>query len=52
MSDKHEHDDELMDWEDDPVVVMTDEEGNEYYYREEIVIPVGDKRFAVFSSVG
>ena len=47
MSDNHEHDDELMDWEDDPVVVMTDEEGNEYYYREEIVIPVGDKRFAV-----
>ena len=29
MSDKHDQDDELMDWEDDPVVVMTDEEGHE-----------------------
>ncbi len=47
MSDKHDQDDELMDWEDDPVVVMTDEEGHEYYYHEEIVIPVGEKRFAV-----
>ncbi len=32
---------------EEPVVVMTDEEGNEYYYIEEEVICVGDKRFAV-----
>lgn len=29
------------------VVVMTDEEGNEYYYREEVIIPVGEKRYAI-----
>lgn len=29
------------------VVVMTDEEGNEFYYREEMIIPVGDERFAL-----
>ena len=49
MSEKH--DDELLDWEEDPVVVMTDEEGNEYYYREELVIPVGEKRFAVLVAI-
>jgi len=32
---------------DEPVVVMTDEEGNEYYYREDMIVPVGDKRFAI-----
>mgnify|MGYP003584950016 CR=1 FL=1 len=32
---------------DESVVVMTDEEGNEYYYREDRIIPVGDKRFAI-----
>ncbi|TWH48918.1 DUF1292 domain-containing protein [Sporomusa sp. KB1] len=38
--------DELMEF-DEPVVVMTDEEGNEYYYREDMIVPVGDKRFAI-----
>lgn len=32
---------------DESVVVMTDEEGNEYYYREDMIIPVSDKRFAI-----
>lgn len=32
---------------EESVVVMTDEEGNEYYYREDMIIPVGDKRFAI-----
>ena len=39
--------DDIMDFDDEPVVVMTDEEGNEYYYREEMIIPVGEKRFAI-----
>ncbi len=39
-------DDELDEVEED-IVVMTDDEGNEYYYREDVIIPVGEKRFAV-----
>ena len=38
--------DDLDDMEE-LVVVMTDEEGNEYYYREDMIVPVGDKRFAI-----
>jgi len=38
--------DDLEDVEE-LVVVMTDEEGNEYYYREDMIVPVGDKRFAI-----
>jgi len=38
---------ELEDFDEEPVVVMTDEEGNEFYYREEVIIPIGDKRFAI-----
>ena len=41
-------DDEL---DDDPIVVMTDEEGNEYYYREEMIIPIGEKRFAILAPI-
>lgn len=41
---------EVLDAEE-MVVVMTDEDGNEFYYREEIVIPVGEKRFAVLVSI-
>ena len=29
------------------IVVMTDEEGNEKFYREEVLFPVGDNTFAV-----
>lgn len=39
--------DDLEEFEEEPIVVMTDEEGNEFYYREEVIIPVGDKRFAI-----
>lgn len=39
--------DDLADMEEELVVVMTDEEGNEYYYREDMIIPVGEKRFAI-----
>jgi len=41
-------DNDLDDLDNEPcVVVMTDEEGNEYYYREDMIIPVDDKRFAI-----
>lgn len=39
MADKEK----VIDEQDELVVVMTDEEGNEFYYREELIIPVGDK---------
>ena len=38
---------DLEEMEDELVVVMTDEEGNEYYYREEMIVPVGDKQYAI-----
>jgi uncharacterized protein YrzB (UPF0473 family) len=40
-SDLDEMDDESQ------VVVMTDEEGKEYYYREDMIIPIDDKRFSI-----
>lgn len=39
-----EHD-EMHD--DDVIVVMTNEDGDERYYREEMIIPIGEDRFAV-----
>ncbi|MBP2642291.1 MAG: hypothetical protein H6Q67_178 [Firmicutes bacterium] len=39
--------DEVEEMDEEPIVVMTDEEGNEYYYKEELIIPVGEKRFAI-----
>jgi len=39
--------DDLEEMDDDLVVVMTDEEGNEYYYREEMIVPVGEKQYAI-----
>lgn len=33
------------------VVVVTDEEGNEYYYQEEDVFEVGEKRYAILVPV-
>ena len=33
--------------DEDVIVVMTDENGKEFYYREEMMIPVGDERFAI-----
>ena len=37
--------------DDDIIVEMTDEEGNTYYYVEEMVIPVGKDRFALLIEV-
>ena len=33
--------------DDDVIVVMTNEDGAEFYYREEMIIPIGEDRFAV-----
>ena len=46
-----ERDNNIEEFEDEPVVVMTDEAGNEYYYREDMIIPIGDKKFAVLVSL-
>ena len=37
--------------DDDIVVEMTDENGNTYYYVEEMIIPVGKDRFALLVEV-
>jgi uncharacterized protein YrzB (UPF0473 family) len=42
-----EKDDDLEDLDEELVVVMTDEEGNEFYYREDMIIPIGEKRYAI-----
>ena len=49
MSDFEKEDLDEMD--EELVVVMTDEEGNEYYYREEMIIPIGDKRYAILTAI-
>lgn len=48
MADKEN---EIMDDNEDLLVVMTDEDGNEFYYREELIIPVGDQKFALLVGV-
>ena len=40
-----EEHEELHD--EDVIVVMTNEDGDELYYREEMIIPIGEERFAV-----
>lgn len=48
MEDKRD----LIDTEDqEPIVVITDEEGNETYYLEEMVIPVNNKNFAILTQI-
>jgi len=39
--------DDMEEFEEEPIVVMTDEDGNEFYYREEVIIPYENKRFAI-----
>ena len=46
MSDKEK---DMQD--EDVMVVMTDEEGNEYYYQEEMIIPVGDQKYALLVDI-
>ena len=42
---------DLQEPEDDMLVVMTDEDGNEYYYQEEMIIPVGDDKYALLVGI-
>ena len=35
--------------EEEQIVVITDDEGNELYFREEMVVPVGKKNLRYFS---
>lgn len=42
--------DEMMN-EEDVVVVMTDADGHEYYYREEMIIPVEEERYALLVGI-
>ena len=48
MSDKEK---EILDEDADVIVEMTDEEGNSYYYHEEMIIPVGDDKFALLIGI-
>lgn len=42
---------DMTNEDEDIVVVMTDEEGNEFYYREEMIIPVGEEKFALLVGI-
>ncbi|MBQ7515474.1 MAG: DUF1292 domain-containing protein [Schwartzia sp.] len=33
--------------DEEVIIVMTDDDGNEFYYREEMIIPLGDEKFAL-----
>lgn len=46
MSDKEK---DMQD--DDFIVEMEDEQGNKYYYQEEMIIPVGDQRYALLVGI-
>lgn len=48
---KNEELEAMAEEEMDNVVVITDEEGNESYFVEEMVIPVGNKNFAILVGV-
>lgn len=37
--------------EEDIIVEMTDDEGNIFYYSEEMIIPVGDENFALLVAI-
>lgn len=41
---------EMME-DEEQIIVMSDDEGNEFYYREEMVIPLGDKNFALLIAI-
>lgn len=37
--------------EEEKVVCFEDEDGNEYYYQEEMIIPVGDQKYALLVGI-
>ena len=53
MADEKNFVDENLDDEefDDVVVEMTDEDGNSYFYTEEMIIPVGDDTYALLVEI-
>lgn len=48
MTDKEK---DLLADDEEMVVVMTDENGNEFYYREEMIIPVGEEKYALLVGI-
>ncbi|MGP1406749.1 DUF1292 domain-containing protein [Selenomonas sp.] len=48
MSDKEK---EILEEDEDVIVEMTDEAGNSYYYREEMIISVGNDNFALLIGI-
>ncbi len=42
---------ELEEMEEEQIIVVSDEEGNELYYREELVFPVGDDTYAILVGI-
>lgn len=47
MTDKHKEE----NFDDDFLIEMTDEDGNVFYYVEEMIIPVGEENFALLVEV-
>lgn len=37
--------------DEDMIVVFTDDDGNEFYYREDFLVEIDDKKFAVLVSI-
>lgn len=48
--DQTENKENMEAMEEEQIVVITDDEGNELYFREEMVVPVGKKKFRYFSA--
>ncbi len=48
MSDKER---DIIEDDEDDIVEITDEDGNVYYYREEMILNVGDDKFALLVSI-
>lgn len=48
---KNEELEAMAEEEQENIVVLTDENGNESYFVEEMVIPVGDKNFAILVGI-
>ena len=49
--DQTENKENMEAMEEEQIVVITDDEGNELYFREEMVVPVGKKNFAILANV-
>lgn len=49
--DQTENKENMEAMEEEQIVVITDDEGNELYFREEMVVPVGKKKFAILAQI-